>query len=169
MPAASDESDLIDLKGCKILLVDDDRLNIRILRSMLQNEGYVLAEADSAESALVLYDDFQLDLVLLDVLLPGMTGFDACRELRKRHSAKAAPVMFITAKQEAEEIEIIQSFMTKQMDEAEVAAAVKEAVAQSGAASVKDMGKVMAVLKEKYTGKMDFSKVSGVVKQQLGG
>lgn len=73
------------------------------------------------------------------------------------------------AKQEAEEIEIIQSFMPKQMDEAEVAAAVKEAVAQSGAASVKDMGKVMAVLKEKYTGKMDFSKVSGVVKQQLGG
>ena len=104
MPAASDESDLIDLKGCKILLVDDDRLNIRILRSMLQNEGYVLAEADSAESALVLYDDFQPDLVLLDVLLPGMTGFDACRELRKRHSAKAAPVMFITAKQEAEDV-----------------------------------------------------------------
>jgi len=73
------------------------------------------------------------------------------------------------AKQEAEEIEIIQSFMPKQMDESEVAAAVKEAVAQSGAASVKDMGKVMTVLKEKYTGKMDFSKVSGVVKQHLGG
>ena len=73
------------------------------------------------------------------------------------------------AKQEAEEIEIIQSFMPKQMDESEVVAAVKDAVAQSGAASVKDMGKVMAVLKEKYTGKMDFSKVSGVVKQQLGG
>jgi uncharacterized protein len=72
------------------------------------------------------------------------------------------------AKQEGEEIEIIQSFMPKQMDDAEVAAAVKEAIAASGAASVKDMGKVMAVLKEKYTGKMDFSKVSGVVKQQLG-
>jgi uncharacterized protein YqeY len=72
------------------------------------------------------------------------------------------------AKQEAEEIEIIQSFMPKQMDEAETAAAVKEAIAASGATSVKDMGKVMGVLKEKYTGKMDFSKVSGVVKQQLG-
>ena len=72
------------------------------------------------------------------------------------------------AKQEAEEIAIIQCFMPKQMDEAEVAAAVKEAIAASGAASVKDMGKVMAVLKEKYAGKVDFSKVSGVVKQQLG-
>lgn len=72
------------------------------------------------------------------------------------------------AKAEAEEIEIIQTFMPKQMDDAEVAAAVKDAIAASGAASVKDMGKVMAILKEKYTGKMDFSRVSGVVKQNLG-
>ena len=72
------------------------------------------------------------------------------------------------AKQEQDEIEIIQSFMPKQMDDAEVAAAVKDAVQKSGAASVKDMGKVMAILKEQYTGRMDFSRVSGVVKQQLG-
>ncbi len=72
------------------------------------------------------------------------------------------------AKQEQEEIDIIQSFMPTQMDEAETAAAVKEAIAQTGAASVKDMGKVMAVLKEKYTGRIDFSRVSGVVKQSLG-
>ncbi len=72
------------------------------------------------------------------------------------------------AKQEQEEIEVIQSFMPAQMDEAAVAAAVKEAVAQTGATSVKDMGKVMAVLKEKYTGSMDFSRVSGIVKQTLG-
>lgn len=72
------------------------------------------------------------------------------------------------AQQEQEEIDIILSFMPKQMDDAEVAAAVKDAVAQTGAASVKDMGKVMAVLKEKYAGRMDFSRVSGAVKQALG-
>jgi len=72
------------------------------------------------------------------------------------------------AKAEAEEIEIIQSFMPTQMDDAEVEAAVKEAVAAAGATSVKDMGKVMGILKEKYTGRMDFSRVSGVVKQSLG-
>lgn len=72
------------------------------------------------------------------------------------------------AQQEQEEIYIILSFMPKQMDDAEVAAAVKDAVAQTGAASVKDMGKVMAVLKEKYAGRMDFSRVSGAVKQVLG-
>jgi uncharacterized protein len=72
------------------------------------------------------------------------------------------------AQQEQEEIEIIQSFMPKQMDEAEVTQAVKDAIAKTGASSVKDMGKVMAVLKEQYTGKMDFSRVAGVVKQNLG-
>jgi uncharacterized protein YqeY len=72
------------------------------------------------------------------------------------------------AKAEQEEIDIILTFMPKQMDDAEVEAAVKEAIQQSGAASVKDMGKVMAILKEKYTGRLDFSRVSGVVKQSLG-
>ena len=72
------------------------------------------------------------------------------------------------AKGEQEEIDIIQSFMPKQMDEAEVAAVVKAAIAEAGATSVKDMGKVMAVLKEKYAGQMDFSRASATVKAALG-
>ena len=72
------------------------------------------------------------------------------------------------AKQEQEEIDIILTFMPKQMSDDEVAAAAKEAAAQVGATSVKDMGKVMAVLKEKYTGQMDFAKASGIVKAQFG-
>lgn len=72
------------------------------------------------------------------------------------------------AKAEQEEIDIIQTFMPTQMDDAAVEAAVKAAIAEAGAASVKDMGKVMAILKEKYVGQMDFSRVSGVVKQNLG-
>ena len=72
------------------------------------------------------------------------------------------------ARGEQEEIDIIQSFMPKQMDEAEVTAVVKAAIAQVGATSVKDMGKVMAVLKEKYAGQMDFSKASALVKANLG-
>ena len=71
---------------------------------MLEPEGYVLEEAESAEDALAKYDQFTPNLVLLDVLLPGMNGFDACRELRRRHGPQAAPVMFITAKQESDDI-----------------------------------------------------------------
>jgi uncharacterized protein YqeY len=71
------------------------------------------------------------------------------------------------ATQEREEIEIIMGFMPKQMDEAEMTAAIKAIIAETGAASVKDMGKVMAVMKERYAGQMDFAKASGAVKGVL--
>ena len=73
------------------------------------------------------------------------------------------------ATQEREEIEIIMGFMPKQMDEAEMTAAIKTIIAETGAASVKDMGKVMAVMKERYAGQMDFAKASGAVKGVLAG
>ena len=73
------------------------------------------------------------------------------------------------AQQEREEIAIISEFLPKQLDEAAVDAAIKEAIAETGAAAMKDMGKVVAVLKAKYTGQMDFAKASGVVKKALGG
>ncbi|TWA64424.1 hypothetical protein FBZ82_110114 [Azospirillum brasilense] len=71
------------------------------------------------------------------------------------------------AEQEREEITIIEGFLPKQMSEAEVAAAVKTVVDEIGATCIKDMGKVMAELKTRYAGQMDFAKVSGTVKQQL--
>lgn len=71
------------------------------------------------------------------------------------------------AAQERAEIEVISSFLPKQMDEAEVSAAVDAAVAETGAAGMKDMGKVMAVLKERFAGRMDFGRASGVIKAKL--
>jgi hypothetical protein len=73
------------------------------------------------------------------------------------------------AGQEREEIAIISSFMPQQLTEDEIKAAVAEVVKETGAASVKDMGRVMAALKARYTGKMDFAKAGGLVKGQLGG
>ena len=72
-------------------------------------------------------------------------------------------------KQEAEEIAIIERFLPRQMDEAEIAAAVKAAIAATGAGGIKDMGKVMAALKEGHAGSMDFAKAGAVVKKELGG
>jgi uncharacterized protein YqeY len=65
-------------------------------------------------------------------------------------------------------MEIIRDFLPTQLDDAAVTAAAREAIAATGAASPKDMGKVMAVLKEKYAGQMDFSKASATVKGLLG-
>ena len=70
---------------------------------------------------------------------------------------------------EREEIVIIRSFMPAQMDDAEMKAAVQKAIADAGAASIKDMGKVMAALKERYAGQMDFSKASAATKDALSG
>ena len=72
------------------------------------------------------------------------------------------------ATQERDEIAIISSFLPKQMSEDEVKAAVAAAVKDTGASSMKDMGRVMAALKERYAGKMDFAKAGGLVKGQLG-
>jgi uncharacterized protein YqeY len=73
------------------------------------------------------------------------------------------------AAQESTEIEIIQSFMPKQLSEAEVKSVVAAIIQETGAQSVKDMGKVMAALKAKYAGQMDMAKAGGVVKGLLGG
>ena len=70
---------------------------------------------------------------------------------------------------EREEIAIIRSFMPAQMDEAAMKDAVAKTIAEVGAASIKDMGKVMAVLKERYAGQMDFGKASAATKDALSG
>ena len=72
------------------------------------------------------------------------------------------------AKQEGEEIAIIREFLPKQLAEKEMEKAIAAAIAEAGAASIKDMGKVMAALKGRYAGQMDFAKASGLVKAKLG-
>jgi len=73
------------------------------------------------------------------------------------------------ADKEKAEIAVIERFLPRQMDEAAVEAAVKQAVAAAGAKSIKDMGGVMAALKAKYAGQMDFAKASAAVKKTLAG
>jgi hypothetical protein len=73
------------------------------------------------------------------------------------------------AQQEAAEIAVIEEFLPKQMTEAEATAAIAALVKELGAASPKEMGKVMAALKERYAGRMDFGKASAQVKALLSG
>jgi uncharacterized protein len=73
------------------------------------------------------------------------------------------------AEQEREEIAIIAAYLPQQMSDAEMRAAIEAAVAETGAAGMRDMGKVMAALKARHSGKMDFAKASGLVKARLAG
>lgn len=70
---------------------------------------------------------------------------------------------------EEAEIAVIREFMPKQLDDAETTAAIDAAIAETGAAQLKDMGKVMGVLKAKYSGQLDFGKVGGLIKAKLSG
>ncbi|HMK90663.1 MAG TPA: GatB/YqeY domain-containing protein [Methylocystis sp.] len=73
------------------------------------------------------------------------------------------------AEKERSEIEVISSYLPAQLGEAEVAEAIRAALAETEAASIKDMGKVLAVLKARYAGRMDFGKASALVKAALSG
>ncbi|KQU51799.1 glutamyl-tRNA amidotransferase [Bosea sp. Leaf344] len=70
---------------------------------------------------------------------------------------------------ERAEVEVISAYLPKQMTDAEVKAAIDAAIAETGASAVKDMGKVIGVLRANYAGQMDFGKVSPMVKAALGG
>jgi uncharacterized protein YqeY len=73
------------------------------------------------------------------------------------------------AQQEAEEIAIIERFLPRQLSEAETLDAVRAVIAELGAGGLKDMGRVMAALKERFAGTMDFTKASAATKKELGG
>lgn len=73
------------------------------------------------------------------------------------------------ADKEQSEIAVIERFLPKQMSASEAEAAIKAAIASTGAASMKDMGKVMSVLREQYAGQMDFGAASGTIKSLLSG
>lgn len=73
------------------------------------------------------------------------------------------------AAREAEEIEVIESFMPRQLGDAEIEAAIASVIEDTGAASIKDMGKAMGALRERYAGQMDFGKASAMLKARLSG
>ncbi len=93
-----------DLTGRSILVVDDDRINQRILAGILQAAGFVVTPAVSGEEALEACGVNPPDLVLLDVMLPGLDGFATCRELSRRLGEDGPPVVFITALTQSEDV-----------------------------------------------------------------
>lgn len=102
--AAITNSTSLSLVGRKILIVDDDRLSIRILGGILKTDGYLWAEAHTGEGAIDRYKAFDPDLVLMDVLMPGIDGFETCRLIKKTFGEQSAPVIFITAKTDSDDV-----------------------------------------------------------------
>ena len=81
----------------KILIVDDDKNICELLRLYMEKEGFETAIANDGEAALKLFDSAAPDLVLLDIMLPGLDGWQVCREIRKKSDC---PIIMLTAKGE---------------------------------------------------------------------
>ncbi|MFP4066013.1 MAG: diguanylate cyclase [Spirochaetaceae bacterium] len=87
-----------------ILIVDDNPDNIQLVASELKEEGYGIAFARSGADALEQAEHRRFDLLLLDIMMPGMNGIDVCRELKRRPEYKDVPVIFLTARDEKETV-----------------------------------------------------------------
>jgi two-component system sensor histidine kinase/response regulator len=87
-----------------ILIVDDGPKNLQVLGTILRTEGYEVAAAISGAQALEILESTLPDLILLDVMMPGMNGLEVCRTLKRDEATDAIPVLFLTAKSETDDL-----------------------------------------------------------------
>ena len=89
----------------KILVVDDSRTALFMVTTILRKERYELVTASDGEQALEMAASERPDLILMDVIMPRKTGFEACRELKRREDTKGIPVILVTTRGEGENVE----------------------------------------------------------------
>lgn len=87
--------EIINLERAEILVVDDNPLNIKILSSLLNKHGYVVRAAHSGEEALLEVSQSHPDLILLDIMMPDLSGYEVCCQLRKNTSTAKIPIIFL--------------------------------------------------------------------------
>jgi DNA-binding response OmpR family regulator len=116
--------------GNKILVVDDILKNIQLLGSVLGKEGYAVSYATNGAKALEMAASEPFDLILLDVMMPEMDGFEVCGRLKQNPDTADIPILFLTAKSEQSDIvrglqEGALDYLTKPFNTAELLARVK--------------------------------------------
>jgi two-component system sensor histidine kinase/response regulator len=113
-----------------VLIVDDDEKNIKLLKVMLQKENYDLVSAGSGEEALRITAERSPDIILLDIMMPGMDGFEVCRRLKANAETKVVPVLIITALAEKQDrVKAMEAgaddFLNKPIEKTELVVRVK--------------------------------------------
>jgi CheY-like chemotaxis protein len=88
---------MIEMSEAKILIVDDVPENISVLFEFLISQGYDVSIAPDGESAIEVVEHEPPDLILLDVMMPGIDGFETCRRLKEDEGHREIPVIFMTA------------------------------------------------------------------------
>ena len=113
----------------RILVVDDTPENIRLLEALLEPRGYAVITASSGQEALAKLRDQHPDLVLLDVVMPEMDGYEVCRRLREDPATTVLPVVMVTASGSEQRVAAIEAgaddFISKPLDQAELLARIR--------------------------------------------
>ncbi len=116
----------------RILIVDDDILVLEALQELMSSSGYEVRTATRGQEALEILDRERFDLLILDVVMPKMTGFDVCREVRKRKDEmRDAKIIMLTAKTDPRDVkseELCKSdlYLTKPIDPGRLKQLVKD-------------------------------------------
>jgi signal transduction histidine kinase len=119
--------------GGRVLVVDDVAANVRLLSGILKIEGFEVLSAASGPEAIAMAGSQAPDVILLDVMMPGMDGFEACERLRRVPETAHTPIVIVTALQDTtDRVRAIHAgaddFLTKPVDEVEVVARVRSLV-----------------------------------------
>ena len=113
-----------------ILVVDDENVNRQVLRHFLMKEKYVVYEAvDGIQAIQAIHSGLDVDLILLDIMMPKMSGFETCKEIRKDKNIYELPIIFISAKTQDDDMELVfevggTDFLTKPVNRKELYARV---------------------------------------------
>jgi two-component system response regulator BaeR len=159
-----------DITNSRILIVDDTLKNIQLLGTILKKEGYQLNVANNGIRALEMVDKLPPDLILLDIMMPELDGYETCKRLKASADTKHIPIIFLTAKSETEDVvkgfDIgAVDFITKPFSPKELIARVKNllnltAQINMGQSDRTDEGVVNLIV-------VDQEKMTAYYKQQL--